>query len=277
MRKKILIRIVIYFFLILGALTIVMPLYITLITAFKRTSESIANYLSLPTAWYLGNFISIVSKAGYWRALLNTILITAVVVGGDIVIMPMLGYAVCRRMDESKAWKNLYFYLLLGIFIPFQVKMIPIVQMMSKLNMLNPLGLSILCIGSSTCEATFLYVGYLRGVPRDLESAAYIDGASTASAYRDIVFPLMKPIIATSVIKDGLWTWNDFTLPLITLNRSPDNWTLVLYQYNFKTEAGVDYGMVFACLCLSMIPILIFYLCLQKQIISGLTSGAVKG
>ena len=95
--------------------------------------------------------------------------------------------------------------------------------------------------------------------------------------YRRIIFPLMQPIIATSVIKDCLWTWNDFTLPLIILNRSPQYWTIVLYQYNFQSEAGVDYGLVFACLCISMIPILVIYLFLQRQIMSGLTSGAVKG
>ena len=270
-------KILVYCLLVLGVFFVILPLYISVVTAFKRTSDSIRNYLTPPSDLYLGNFGYILGKGDYWRAFINTVVITIIVMLGDMLIMPMLGYAVCRRMTTSKGWSHFYIYLLLGIFIPFQVKMIPIVQMMSKLNMLNPVGLATLCIGSSTCEATFLYVGYLRGIPTDLESAAYIDGASTFQAYRTIIYPLMGPIIATVVIKDGLWTWNDFTLPLITLNRSPKFWTLVLYQYNFQTEAGVDYGLVFACLVLSMIPILILYLFLQKQIISGLTSGAVKG
>lgn len=277
MKRKPAATFAIYFFLILGVLMIALPLYITVVTAFKHTSESLTNYLSLPKEWYTGNFTYIVTKPDYWRAFFNTILVTAVVCLGDVFIMPMLGYAVGRRMTESKKWWRLYLYLLIGIFIPFPVKMIPIVQLLSNLNMLNPVGLSFLCIGSTTCEATFLYTGFLRGIPTDLESAAYIDGASTWQTYTKVVLPLMKPIIATTVIKDGLWAWNDFTLPLITLNRSPKYWTLTLYQYNFQTEAGVDYGLVFACLCLSMIPILIFYLCLQKQIISGLTAGALKG
>lgn len=277
MKKKTLSRLLVYLCLILGLLLILLPLYITVCTAFKRTSDSLRNYLSLPTDLYIDNFKYIVTKPDYWQAFGNTVLITAVVCLGDALLMPMLGYAVGRRMEESKGWFRFYFYLLLGIFIPFQVKMVPIVQMMSALRMLNPFGLSVLCIGSTTCEATFLYTGYLKGIPRELENAASIDGASTWTAYKSIIYPLMRPIIATSVIKDGLWTWNDFTLPLITLNRSPKYWTLVLYQYNFQTEAGVDYGLAFACLCLSMIPILVFYLCLQKQIISGLTAGAVKG
>jgi raffinose/stachyose/melibiose transport system permease protein len=277
MKRKTLQKILVYILLFLGILTILMPLYITVVTAFKSASESTVNYFALPSSLYLRNFQYIISKPAYWEAFRNTTLVTIIVCLGDVLIMPMLGYSVSRRMYNSKGWNRLYCYLLLGIFIPFQVKMIPIVQMMSALKMLNPLGLAILCIGSTTCEATFLYTGYLKGIPRELEEAAYIDGASTAKVFHSIVFPLMKPIIATAVIKDGLWAWNDFTLPLITLNRSPHYWTLVLYQYNFQTEAGVDYGLIFACLCLSIIPILIFYLFLQKQIVSGLTGGAVKG
>jgi raffinose/stachyose/melibiose transport system permease protein len=277
MKRKTVNKILIYILLVLGLMTIVIPLYITFVTSFKSTSETITNYLSLPKKLYLGNFQYILTKPGYWQALRNTAVITFIVACGDVLIMPMLGYSVGRRMSESKGWNRFYFFLLLGIFIPFQVKMIPIVQMMSALKMLNPIGLATLCIGSTTCEATFLYTGYLTGVPRDLEEAASIDGSTTFNTYKTIIFPLMKPIISTSVIKDCLWTWNDFTLPLITLNRSPQYWTLVLYQYNFQTEAGVDYGLVFACLCISIIPILIIYLFLQKQIMSGLTSGAVKG
>ena len=275
-RKK-LYRFSIYFLLFLGLSTIVIPLYITFITAFKATSETITNYLSPPKVWYTGNFTYILSKPNFWRAMLNTIIITAIVALGDAILMPMLGYAVSRRMTESRRWKSFYFYLLIGIFIPFQVKMIPIVQMMSRLNMMNPVGLATLCIGSTTCEATFLYTGYLASIPRDMEEAASIDGAKTFYTYAHIVYPLMKPIIATSVIKDCLWTWNDFTLPLITLNRSPQYWTLTLFQYNFQTEAGVDYGLVFACLCISMIPIVTVYIFLQRQILAGLTNGAVKG
>lgn len=277
MNRKKLSRVLTYALLILGLSSIVLPLYITFVTSFKSTSETITNYLSPPKVWYTGNFTYITSKPAFWRAMLNTAVITAIVALGDVVLMPMLGFAVGRRMTETKRWRRFYYFLLIGIFIPFQVKMIPIVQMMSYLNLMNPFGLAILCIGSTTCEATFLYTGFLASIPRDMEEAASIDGSKTFNTYLQIVFPLMKPIIATSVIKDCLWTWNDFTLPLITLNRSPQHWTLVLFQYNFQTEAGVDYGLVFACLCLSMIPIVTVYIFLQRQILAGLTNGAVKG
>lgn len=270
-------KLLVYALLLFGVSMIVMPLYITVSTAFKTTLESMKSYLAPPSHLYLDNFKYVLSKPEFWRVFANTVFITAVVLIGNAIIMPPMAYAISRRMPESKYWRWIYAYLLLGIFIPFQVKMIPIVQMMSTLHMLNPLGLGILCISSTTCESAFLYIGYLSSIGTEMEEAAYIDGASTFQVYSRIILPLMRPILATSMIKNGLWIWNDFTLPLITLNRSPKFWTLTLYQYNFQSEAGVDYGLTFACLCVAMLPILIFYLCMQKHIISGLSSGAVKG
>ena len=136
--------------------------------------------------------------------------------------------------------------------------------------------MSVLCISSSTCESVFLLVGYMSAIPRDMEEAAYIDGAGTFLTYRTIVFPLLKPMLATVLIRQGLWMWNDFMLPLITLNRSWKYWTLTLFQYNFQTDYAVDYSLTFATFVMSMLPILVFYCFMQKAIIGGLTSGAVK-
>ena len=119
-------------------------------------------------------------------------------------------------------------------------------------------------------------VGYMGAIPQEMEEAAYVDGASTFQTYTTIVFPLLKPMLATVLIKMALWTWNDFMLPLVTLNRSWKYWTLTLFQYNFKTEYMINYGLTFATILMSMLPILIFYAFMQKYIISGLTSGAVK-
>ena len=106
---------------------------------------------------------------------------------------------------------------------------------------------------------------------------AYIDGASTAKTYIQIILPLLKPMTATVLIKMGLWIWNDFFLPLLVLNKSTKYWTLTLFQYNFKSTFTVDYALVFATFILSMLPVFLVYLVLQKQIIGGLTNGAVKG
>ena len=265
-----------YVVCILGVLLVVFPLYVTVVTAFKSPNESARSFLTLPSSLYLDNFQNILRGGDYWTAFFNTVYITAFVLLGNLVIMPMLAYAVSRSMNISRWYRILYYYLLLGIFIPFQVKMIPLVKLMSSLNLMSPTGLSILCIGSSTCESVFLYVGYMESIPRDIEEAAYIDGASTAYTFYRVVLPLLKPILATAMIKDGLWIWNDYMLPLLILNKRASHWTLTLFAYNFRSTNAIDYGASFACYCLQMLPILVFFVFMQKNIIGGLNAGAVK-
>ncbi len=267
---------IVYFFLILGVVMIALPLYMTVITAFKTTAENTASFFALPKRLDFSNFAHVLEGGRYFKALLNTIYITAFVVLGNTLIMPAMSYAISRSMGHSRRYRYIYYFLLLGIFVPFQVKMMPLVKLMAAFHMLNPTGLIILCIASSTCESVFLFVGYLHSVPVDMEQAAYIDGATTLQTYVNVVLPLLKPIIATVVIKNALWTWNDFLLPLVTLNRSWEHWTITLFQYNFRTEFNIDYSSTFAVFCMSMIPIIVLFIFLQKQIIGGLTSGAIK-
>ena len=136
--------------------------------------------------------------------------------------------------------------------------------------MLSPLGITLLYIAHATCESMFLYVGYLSTVSTSIEEAAYIDGASTFQIYSRVVLPLMKPILSTVLIREGLAIWNDFQLPLITLNRSYKMWTLTIYLNNYQSEYGVNYNEAFSCLILTCLPIIIFYVLMQKQIMGGL-------
>ncbi|MDR2747298.1 MAG: carbohydrate ABC transporter permease [Treponema sp.] len=269
-------RILRYVLLGCGVLMILLPLYMTLITALKTTAENTASFFALPRSLYLGNFMGVLQRGGYPRAFANTVYITAGVIMGNLILMPALSYAVSRSMRTSLIYRFVYYFILLGIFIPFEVKMMPLVKLMSWLHLLHPTGFILLCISSSTCEAVFLYVGFLRSIPTDMEEAACIDGAGTFQTYTRIVFPLLQPMMVTVIIRNGLWIWNDFMLPLVTLNRSSAFWTLTLFQYNFKTEYTTDYSLSFASFCMSMIPIVIFYIIMQKHIIGGLTSGAVK-
>lgn len=269
-------RVCIFILLVLGILLIVLPIYITVVTAMKTSGESMRSFFSLPSSLMMDNFARVITSNGYWRSFGNTLLITTIVLVGNVLIMPPLSYAVTRSMGDSKIFKALYIYLLIGIFIPFQVKMIPLVKMMSAFGMSNPVGLAILCIGSNTCESTFLYVGFMMSLPAEIEEAAYIDGASTARTFYEIVMPLIIPILATALIKEALWIWNDFMLPMLILTKN-DFFTLSLYAYNFKSIDQTDFGALFACYILQMLPMLIFYLFAQKRIIGGLTAGAVKG
>lgn len=266
-----------YVFLTLGVLMIVLPLYMTVITAFKTTAENTKSFFAWPESFNLDNFRAVLSGGRYFRAFGNTVYVTVFVMLGNLAFMPMLSYAVSRSMPTSRAYRLMYYFLLLGIFIPFEVKMMPLVKQLTFMKMLHPTGLAILCISSLTCEAVFLYVGFLASIPTDMEEAAYIDGATPAQTFWMVVFPLMRPILATVLIRNGLWMWNDFMLPLVTLNRSWEYWTLTLFQYNFRTEYSVDYSLTFASFVMSMLPIVVFYVFMQKHIIGGLTSGAVKG
>jgi|LSQX01.1.fsa_nt_gb raffinose/stachyose/melibiose transport system permease protein len=266
----------IYSLLSFGVLLIVLPLYMTVITAFKTTAENTASFFAFPKTLYLDNFAAVLGDGKYYKALANTVYITVLVLLGNLALMPMLSYAISRSLKHSKWYRGLYVYLLLGIFIPFEVKMMPLVKQLTYMKMLHPTGLAILCISSLTCEAVFLYVGFLKSIPTDMEEAAYIDGASPAQTFFQVTLPLMQPILATVLIRNGLWIWNDFMLPLITLNRTWKHWTITLYQYNFRTEYSVDYSLTFASFCMSMLPIMVFYIFMQKHIIGGLTSGAVK-
>lgn len=267
----------IYLLLFFGALLILFPLYITISTTFKTTEESAISFFSLPKSLYLGNYREVLQDEKLYYAYQNTLLITFTTLILEFIIMPPMGYALSRSIGNSKVFRWIYYFFLLGIFLPFQVRMMPLVKLMGNLKMLSPIGLSVLYLAHATCESMFLYVGYLATVSPSLEEAAYIDGASTLQSYTKVILPLMKPILATVLIREGLAIWNDFLLPLVMLNRSQKLWTLTIYQNNFQSEFNVDYNLAFACLVLASLPIIIFYIVMQKHIIGGLTSGAVKG
>lgn len=273
-RKK---NIPVYVILTLGALLILFPMYITLATTFKTSSESANSFFTLPKSLYLGNYQKVLEDSKLYYAYGNTLMVTLISLIGEMIILPPMGFAVSRGMKDKKFFRGLYYFFLLGIFLPWQVRMMPVVKLMGWFNLLSPLGITLLYIAHATCESMFLYVGYLSTVSTSIEEAAYIDGASTFQIYSRVVLPLMKPILSTVLIREGLAIWNDFQLPLITLNRSYKMWTLTIYLNNYQSEYGVNYNEAFSCLILTCLPIIIFYVLMQKQIMGGLTSGAVKG
>ncbi len=266
-----------YVFLCAGALLILFPLYVCIVTTLKTEAESAVSFFTMPSTFYLDNYKKILHDPKLFYAFGNTIFVTGSSLIVNFIIMPAMSYGLSRSMEDNKSVRILYYFLLLGIFIPFQVRMMPLVKLMSALGILNQVGLVVLYIAQATCESVFLYVGYLATVSKNLEEAAFIDGASTFQTYQKVILPLMKPIIATVMIREGLAYWNDFMLPLVTLNRSWKSWTLTIFQYNFKSEFNVDYSLAFTCFIIASLPIVIFYAMMQKHIIGGLTSGAVKG
>jgi len=274
--KRLIFRILQYVVLVLGLISIAIPLYVTVITALKTQSESTANFFALPKSLYLDNFKQILSNSGFFTYVMNSVIITVVAVVGISILLPMVSFAISRNMHK-KYYRFLFIYFTIGIFIPFQVIMIPVSKLMTQLNLLNQSGLILLYITFSAIQGVFLYVGYMKTIPYELEEAAYIDGCTVVQSYIKIFLPMLKPMTATVLITNSLWIWNDFLLPLLILNRSDKYWTLQLFQYNFKSQYAFDYNLAFASFTLSMIPIVIVYFFSQKSMIAGLTSGAVKG
>lgn len=259
-----------------GLILILLPLWLVLINSFKTLEEAGKNFFALPSGLNFANYQELFSNSNYWVFLKNSFVITTVSLALILIFIPSVSYAIARNY-EKRYYKFVYFYLLMGLFIPSQVILLPVTKMMSKLKMMNHQGLILLYAAFSLTQGVFLFVNYIRGLPYEIEESAQIDGCSVFQIYVKIVLPLAKPMISTIVIMDTLWIWNDFMLPLLILNRSQDIWTLPLFQYNFKTEYSFNYPMAFTAYLLAMLPMLIIYCLGQKYIVKGLTAGSVKG
>ena len=258
-----------------GIILIIFPMYVTIVTAFKTPQESGSSFFALPSSFFLGNFISVINKSYYFRYILNTAVLLVCSVIVELLIVPMAAYSIQR--NNRKYYRFLYVFIVCGLFVPFQVRMVSLVQMMSQLHLMSKLGMVFLYLAATTPPGVFLITGYLKSVPEQIEEAAYMDGSSYGATYFRVVFPLLKPILSTLLIKDSLFIWNDFQLPLIILNGSTKSWTLQLFQYNFKSQYSFDYNLAFASFIMTMLPILILYILIQKNIVAGLSAGAVKG
>lgn len=265
-------------FLITGLVTIFFPLYITLIIALKQPSDmtnSIKGILSLPKTWDLSNFAEAMRVTDFWHSLGYSVLITSVTVILSILIHSLIGYAVGRNRAKSKFYRCVYLFLVSGMFVPFAILMMPLAKQTAKMGLDNWVGVVLLYLVFYMPMNLLLYSGYLVNIPIALEEAATVDGASTWKTYWKIIFPIMGPIHATVAVLTALSTWNDVMTPLVIMAGSSAN-TLPLAQLNFQTQFGTNYNLAFASYLLSLIPILLFYVICQKQILNGVVNGAVK-
>lgn len=264
--------------LIIGLITIIFPLYMTVIIAFKQPSEmtnSISGILSLPKSWSLANFAEAMRVTDFWHSLLNSLLITGVTVIISIILHSMIGYAVGRNKAKNKFYNVVYLYIVSGMFVPFAILMMPLVKQTAQMHIANVVGVIVCYVVFYMPMNLLLYAGYLTNIPMALEEAARVDGASTWKTYWSIIFPIMKPMHATVAVLTALGTWNDVMTPLVIMSGSGMN-TLPLAQLNFQTQFGTNYNLAFASYLLALLPILIFYLICQKQILNGVVNGAVK-
>ena len=265
--------------LFLGCLTILFPLYMTIIIAFKNPSEmtnDVAGALASPSSWKLDNFKEAMEVTNFWHTLGNSLLITIATIVLALLIHSLAGYVIGRNMARKKGYRFIYFYIVSGMFVPFAILMMPLVKETAILGLDNRLGVILLYLVFYMPINVMLYSGYLKNIPLAMEEAAEIDGASAWKTYWTVIFPMMKPMHATVAVLTALGTWNDVMTPLVIMSGTKGT-TLPLAQLNFQTQFGTNYNLAFASYLLALIPILIFYVICQKQILNGVANGAVKG
>lgn len=264
--------------LVLGCLTIFIPLYMTVVIAFKQPSEmtnDVAGALSLPSTWSFSNFAEAMRVTDFWHSLGNSLLLTGATVVICILLHSLAGYVIGRKMAKHRTFKAAYYYIVTGMFVPFAVLMMPLVKQTAQMGIANRFGVIVLYVVFFMPMNVMLYTGYLKNIPMALEEASCVDGAGAWKTFWKIIFPNMKPMHATVAVLTAMSTWNDVMTPLVIMSGTDQN-TLPLAQLNFQTQFGTNYNLTFASYLLALLPILIFYIICQKQIINGVVNGAVK-
>lgn len=250
------------------------PIYIILSSALKTKSELALNPSGIPVEPTLNNFIQAFSKMNYLRSTANTIFVVVIVVGITLIMSSMAAYAIARK---GKSYNWIYFLFLSGLMIPFQLRMIPLYKMLVNMKLVNSLwGIILVYLGSQAPMTIFLLSGFVKTIPRELEEAAYIDGAGMYRTFFSVVLPLLKSSLTTVGVLCAFTVWNDFLMPMLFLQKR-DSLTITVTLSQFQGLYSSDWSMIFAGVCLIVLPMLIIYLFAQKFIISGITAGAVKG
>ena len=261
--------------LIFGAALFLFPLYIALLNAFKTDGEMARSIMAYPAVLNFSNFVTAFYRLNFFRSTLNTFTITSISVIGILFCSSLAGYKLART--PGKLSNFFYTLFIASMLIPFHSIMVAL----TKTAMITGtkgsiLGTVAIYIGLGVNMAVFLYAGFVKTIPVELEEAAIIDGCGPFQTFFYIIFPLLKPISATIAILNALWIWNDFLLPLLMITDAK-NYTLILAANSFFGKYTADWTNLLAGLLMTSFPLIIFYLFFQKHIVKGITSGAVKG
>ncbi len=260
---------------VLLALLFLVPFYFVIANSMKTFGEILANTASLPSSFFVDNYVRVWEIMRYPRAFLNSLSITVLSNIGLVIISSMAAYRMVRR--PSKFNTLLFSAFVASMVIPFQSIMIPLVKVANEAGLMESRwGLVICYFGFGVSLNLFLYHGFIKSVPKEIEESARVDGCNAYSVFWRIVFPLLKPMTVTIIILNSLWIWNDFLLPSLILT-SPDLRTIPLSTYSFFGQYTKQWDMALAALVLGVAPLVIFFFGLQKHIIEGITTGSVKG
>lgn len=266
--------------LMAACLLYLFPIYIIVVNSFKSRAELYENILAFPGTFSFQYFGEAMDKMQFFTALKNSLIITLVSIFFIVVLSSMCAWMLARTNNRLS---NLIFMIFVAtMLIPFQTLMMPLLQVLGfsrdvlHFNILDTLGGLVFCyIGFGASMSVFLFHGFVKSVPVAVEEAGTIDGCSRLGLFWRIVFPMLKPVTMTVIILNVIWIWNDYLLPSLILT-SKQNRTIPLSTASFFGQYTIQWNMAMAGLTMTIIPVVIFYLCAQKYIIKGVAAGAVK-
>lgn len=275
-KKKINIsKYIIYTILVVWAITTIFPFVWVIINSFKPSSELLTSSFSLPKEFTLDNYKNAFDNLNILRAYGMSFFISGSVTIGVIILASMMSFALTRYNFKGK-WV-LDAILIASLMFPVFSTIIPVYQMMIKWELLNtPIAVILPQIASNLSFATIVMMGFMRAIPLEIEESAYIEGANVFTVFTRIIVPISKPAISTVAIFSFLWSYNDLFVQTTMIGRRV-NYPVCALLNEISSKYGTDYGLMAASVAIILVPVFIIYLLLQKNIIKGLTAGAVKG
>lgn len=267
-----------FILLIILAIIFIAPIFLVLMNSFKGKNYLSTEPFAFPTnESFVGfdNYIEGAEKIDFFSSFLNSLFITVFAVALIVLCTSMCAWFIVR----VKKWYSKLLYLLcaFSMIVPFQMVMYPMTQISATLKLNNIVGIIFVYLGFGAGLAVFMFVGFIKSVPLEIEEAAMIDGCGPIRTFFLVVFPILKPTAITVAILDAMWIWNDYLLPYLLLNTSDTKTLPMAIQYLRGGYGSIDMANMMAMIVLSIIPIIIFYLVCQKYIIKGIVAGAVKG
>ena len=265
-------------FFTLVSILFVTPILIVLMNSFKSKSYISLETFKLPSEQSfvgLQNYVEAISKYEFVKAVGWTLFITVFSVAVILVCCSMAAWFITRV--ENVITKIIYLLCVFSMVIPFQMVMFTLSGTADSLHLNTPWGIIIVYLGFGAGLAVFMFCGFVKSIPIEVEEAAMIDGCTPLQTFFKVVLPIMKPTYISVGILEAMWIWNDFLLPYLVLDIKKYKTISIVVQYMKGSYGRVDMGAVMACLIMAIIPVVVFYLSAQKYIIKGVAAGAVKG
>ena len=256
----------------------VFPIALVVINSFKKKAYISKKPFAIPTdKMFVGieNYIKGIQRTGFIDAFFTSLFITVLSVGVIILCTSMCAWYISRV--KNRFTTALYYLCLFSMIVPFQMVMFTLSKLADMLKLNNPLGIVIVYLGFGAGLSVFMFCGFVKSIPIEIEEAAMIDGCNPIKTFFSVVLPIMKPTYISVGILEAMWIWNDFLLPYLVLDLNKYKTISIAIQYMKGSYGRVDMGAVMAALILAVIPVIIFYLSCQKHIIKGVAAGAVKG